>query len=120
MLAAGEETASVGASGHARLLAPHGGGGGRRGFGGVAAKAAQLGFGLALGEDRGGEGRTRGAQLTVILLIRQKSNYVHFLDTFILFRKENQCGGQCFGSVFIEPGSGQKSQSGSRQIFLTD
>ena len=27
---------------------------------------------------------------------------------------------QCFGSVFIEPGSGQKSQSGSRQIFLTD
>ena len=35
-----------------------------------------------------------------------------------------QCCGQCFGSVFIEPGSSQKSQSGSgsgsRQIFLTD
>ena len=41
-----------------------------------------------------------------------KEIYLKDYDTYL----------QCFGSVFIEPGSGsgQKSQSGSRQIFLTD
>ena len=34
--------------------------------------------------------------------------------------EERKCNRQCFGSVFIEPGSGsgQKSQSGSRQNLL--